>query len=201
MVPDIDNYNEYGDFWYNDSKVALLKDVTVAQGETLEANSTRSIWLNLNGHTFNVQGTFTGGYDGVSWQNGEYQNVFYPTNIQIVSTTTGTFRSSGTLGVNLEPWTEDTYYITGGTINGEFFADGGTYTWRVKPLNILYGDVNGDGIVSIRDATLVQMYLAQMVEFDAAQLLAADADGNGTVDINDVTRIQQYLVGMIDSLR
>lgn len=82
--------------------------------------------------------------------------------------------------------------------NGRF---GGTYTWRVKPLNILYGDVNGDGVVSIRDATLVQMYLAQMVEFDAAQLLAADADGNGTVDINDVTRIQQYLVGMIDSLR
>ena len=115
-------------FWYNDSKVALLKDTTIAQDQTLEVNSDDSIWFDLNGHTFDVQGAFTGGTWGWRYVNGEYEKIFYPTSIQIVSETTpGVFRSSGTLDVNIQPWTQDTYYITGGTVNGFIGADGGVF--------------------------------------------------------------------------
>ncbi len=120
------NENSYY-FWYNDSKVMLLRDCVVAQGETLEVNSDDAIWFDLNGHTLDVQGSLTGGIMGRRYVDGEYVPTFYPTTIQIVSTVTGTFRSSGTIGVNLQPWTEDTYYITGGVISGFIGADGGTF--------------------------------------------------------------------------
>ena len=105
----------------------MLADATISSGETWEVDSYDTIRFDLNGHTFDVQGAFIGGYSGTRVENGQEISVFYPSNIQIVSTTPGTFRSSGTIGVNIQPWTADTYYITGGTVSGEFFADGGTY--------------------------------------------------------------------------
>ena len=305
-------------FWYNDSKVKLLRDVTVAQGETLTVSSFDSIWLDLNGHTFEVQGTFIGGTRGFKYENGAIVQTFYPTNIQIVSENTpGVFRSSGTIGVSLQPWTEDTYYFTGGTVSGfigadggtfhisgghftdlvmfnngneeaeleielsgdaefdrlehmiysgeeasaihmtisdnvrvgtmvfdimgdsvvdypvltvsggyftvdpavwldtagagenavqiigeaeqydnqaDWAADSGTYTWRVKGgAAVLIGDVNLDGIISIRDVTAIQRHVSEYELLTGAAFLAADVDGNGVVDINDATLLQMYL--------
>ena len=39
----------------------------------------------------------------------------------------GVFRSSGTINVNFQPWSADTYYFTGGTVSGFIGADGGTF--------------------------------------------------------------------------
>ena len=113
--------------WYLVPDVTLLKDVTVAEGETLTVNTDEGIDLDLNGHTFDVRGTFTGGTPGWRYENGNYIQVIYPTDISIDSTVPGVFRSSGTIGVNLSPWTDDTYYFTGGTVTGFIGADGGTY--------------------------------------------------------------------------
>ena len=114
-------------FWYNDFKVVMLSDAVIPEGEAWDVSSDDSICLDLNGHTIDIQGTLTGGIQGWQYQGGEYIPTFYPTNIQIVSTTPGVFRSSGNIGVSIAPWTEDTYYITGGTISGFFAADGGTF--------------------------------------------------------------------------
>ena len=64
----------------------------------------------------------------------------------------------------------------------------------------LIGDVNGDGVISIADATDLQKYLANIVNFDDEQLAAADADGDGGVSIADATQIQKYLANIITSL-
>lgn len=64
----------------------------------------------------------------------------------------------------------------------------------------LIGDVNGDGVISIADATDLQKYLANIVNFDDEQLAAADADGDGSVSIADATQIQKYLANIITSL-
>ena len=61
----------------------------------------------------------------------------------------------------------------------------------------LIGDVNNDGAVSIEDATIVQKYLANMVDFDEEARICADTDGNGAVSIEDATIVQKYLAGMI----
>ena len=56
---------------------------------------------------------------------------------------------------------------------------------------VLYGDVNGDGIISIVDATEIQKMGLGMVEVSAL----ADVNNDGRVSILDVTLVQKYIVG------
>lgn len=60
--------------------------------------------------------------------------------------------------------------------------------------DVILGDVNGDGIVTIIDATLIQKYLASIISFDAEQIAAADTNQDGVIDVIDVTKIQMSLV-------
>lgn len=62
------------------------------------------------------------------------------------------------------------------------------------------GDVNGDGVISIADATTLQKYLANIVDFNDEQLAVADTNGDGSVSIADATQIQKYLAQLIPSL-
>ncbi|MBQ9415053.1 MAG: dockerin type I repeat-containing protein [Clostridia bacterium] len=120
-LPEDDNW-----FNYYDPIVMLYQDATVAEGETWEVDSDSTIRLDLNGFTFDVQGTLTGGVPYTRYEDGEEISGFQPTPISIDSGVPGVFRSSGTIGVSIQPWTADTYYITGGEIGGRFAADGGT---------------------------------------------------------------------------
>ena len=56
------------------------------------------------------------------------------------------------------------------------------------------GDVNGDGVVSIADATAIQFMLAEMGDpFNERQNTLGDVNGDGVVSIADATAIQFYL--------
>ncbi len=55
-----------------------------------------------------------------------------------------------------------------------------------------YGDVNGDGICDIMDATIIQKYASAKTTLDALQLILGDVNGDGVVDIMDATCIQKY---------
>ena len=55
------------------------------------------------------------------------------------------------------------------------------------------GDVNRDGDMSIKDATLIQKYLARLEELDAEQEKLADVNGDKNVTIKDATKIQHIL--------
>ncbi|MBQ9247031.1 MAG: dockerin type I repeat-containing protein, partial [Ruminococcus sp.] len=57
----------------------------------------------------------------------------------------------------------------------------------------ILGDVDGDGEVTIADATLISRYNAQMIQFTDQQLLKADVDGDGEITVIDVTWVQRYL--------
>ena len=59
------------------------------------------------------------------------------------------------------------------------------------------GDVNGDGKLNIRDATLIQKYLAKLETLTEAQLKAADYNKDTKVNIKDATAIQKKLAGLI----
>lgn len=56
------------------------------------------------------------------------------------------------------------------------------------------GDVNGDGKINIQDASTIQKYLIDKVEFSAMQIKNADFDFNGRVTVADVTCMQKYFV-------
>ena len=62
----------------------------------------------------------------------------------------------------------------------------------------MLGDVNGDGNISVLDATLIQKYIAGLVTFSNTQKAAADVNNDGSVSIVDATLIQKHIAGLID---
>ena len=64
---------------------------------------------------------------------------------------------------------------------------------------IIYGDIDGDGEVDVKDVTLTMQHVLKIKKFDDGQLEAADVNGDSKVDVNDVVLIMQYVLGLIDS--
>ena len=60
--------------------------------------------------------------------------------------------------------------------------------------NVLIGDTNGDGNITVTDATLIQMHAASMQLLTGDRLTAADTNKDGSVNIADATMVQLYLV-------
>lgn len=59
----------------------------------------------------------------------------------------------------------------------------------------IYGDINGDGYVTIKDATEIQFVAASLVTFTDLQMLVGDVNCDGKTDVSDVTLIQKHLAG------
>ncbi len=62
------------------------------------------------------------------------------------------------------------------------------------------GDVNLDTKVNIKDATLIQKYLAKLSALNDQQLELSDVDGKEGVSIKDATHLQKWLAGLVDEL-
>ena len=69
---------------------------------------------------------------------------------------------------------------------------GATFTVTIIPDDPM-GDLDGDGEVTINDATLLLACLAEFQELDDAQRVLADVNRDGRVDVRDVTAIQRIL--------
>ena len=79
----------------------------------------------------------------------------------------------------------------------------GSYAYEfAKTNNINYslldgiklGDVNGDNIVNVDDATVIQKYLAELETLEGIYLHAADSNEDTEIDVSDATAIQMYSV-------
>lgn len=64
--------------------------------------------------------------------------------------------------------------------------------------NAVYGEVNGDGDITIVDATLVQKHVAQLETLSADKQILADVNGDNTISVVDATLIQKYTVQLKD---
>jgi hypothetical protein len=64
----------------------------------------------------------------------------------------------------------------------------------------MFGDVNLDGEVSIIDAGLIQLEIAELTVFSDVQEKLADVNQDGEISILDVGMIQQYIAGILDEL-
>ena len=69
-----------------------------------------------------------------------------------------------------------------------------------KEQNVIWGDVDLDGRLTIRDAATIQKHLVGYISLNDGQLFLADTDASGKVNINDATVIQMYLVDLINIL-
>lgn len=64
--------------------------------------------------------------------------------------------------------------------------------------NAVYGDVNGDGDITVVDATLVQKHVVQLETLSADKQILADVNGDNIISVVDATLIQKYIVQLED---
>ena len=82
--------------------------------------------------------------------------------------------------------------ITGSSFVATGASAESTYT---PPEEFIYGDVDMDGEVTVRDATLVQKGVAEVVYLTAVQRYLADTEGEG-FSVRNATAIQKHLAGL-----
>lgn len=73
----------------------------------------------------------------------------------------------------------------------------------VKPSNpviptdyVKLGDADFSGNVNVKDATLIQKYVASLVTLDEKALFASNVDGSTSVNVKDATAIQKYVASI-----
>lgn len=64
---------------------------------------------------------------------------------------------------------------------------------------MIYGDVNGDGVVKVNDATAIQKHSVGLELIADKYLVLADLNADGKINVLDATMIQKYLVGGQDA--
>lgn len=66
---------------------------------------------------------------------------------------------------------------------------------------IIMGDIDGDGVVEIRDTTWIQRHVAEVEMPLVIDKTTADVDGDGIITVMDATAIQYYLANMKTSYK
>lgn len=62
-----------------------------------------------------------------------------------------------------------------------------------EKLLLVYGDINADKNVNVKDATIIQKYAAKIFNLRENELLCADVNSDGKVNVKDATAIQKYI--------
>ncbi len=106
----------------------------------------------------------------------------------------------GTSFVTTESSTVPETYILDyceGPVSGYFDSETQEVTYVYTdyvPDSILEADFDGDGYVTIADATFLQKYIVGMVDYDGETSL--DLNYDGSVNVRDVIMLQKYLIGI-----
>jgi len=66
--------------------------------------------------------------------------------------------------------------------------------------NIVYGDLNGDGLVNSSDYSLLKRYILKQIDLTEDKLKAADLNRNGSVDSVDYSILKRFLLKTITQL-
>ncbi len=108
--------------------------------------------------------------------------------------------NTGSTMVNLTDWDETernwcqsaVHMVYDEAIDGEdaLVAVSANYVMRYV------GDANGDGDVNIKDTTLIQKSLANIVTLDDTAATVSDVTSDGSVTIKDATAIQKQIAGL-----
>ncbi len=80
--------------------------------------------------------------------------------------------------------------------NGWTYSDKFIVTIGDVQQNRLAGDANGDGTVNVKDATLIQKFVANMVELGAEALAVSDVNEDGAVNVKDATAVQKIIANI-----
>ena len=71
---------------------------------------------------------------------------------------------------------------------------------ELKIPGVIYGDVNGDGEVTVDDALVVLQGAVGKIQLSDAQKLAGDVDGEAGIGVSDALAVLQKAVGKVETL-
>ena len=80
-----------------------------------------------------------------------------------------------------------------------YYLNTAELTTLAMPEAALYGDISGDGEISVDDAVLLAMYCNGQKMLTDEQLACADLNGDGKISLIDAALLIQYCNGLIDS--
>lgn len=92
-------------------------------------------------------------------------------------------------------WSEGMHIVDAGFNSG---IDNILTLWDVETENVNYGDVNGDKVININDASLVQLYINKN-EGTIVDENIADVNRDGIITVADVTAIQLIAAGRTEA--
>lgn len=74
-----------------------------------------------------------------------------------------------------------------------------TTATTVPSRTYLYGDLNFDNQINVKDAVEVSKYTVSKITFTDVQKKTADVNGDGSIDVKDATLIQKYGIKLVDT--
>ncbi len=175
-----------------DSDIAW-PSVKITSGKTINLSETPYLRMSLS---------HNGGWaNGLLYYTNAYGTQNYIQLSQLIDGTASDFcnadvyvdlaKALGTTGtVTLDYYTLSVYGIGGDSVTWHALATAKPF---VAP-DRAPGDVNGDGVVSTADATMIFRHILGTAVLDEDTLQAGDYDGNGTVSSTDVRRILKDIV-------
>lgn len=76
------------------------------------------------------------------------------------------------------------------------YCDAVTDVTEIPPVsNVKLGDVNGDGVVNVKDITQLKKYLASSITINEIVFANSDLDGDGTIGVKDLRELKTMLAG------
>lgn len=65
------------------------------------------------------------------------------------------------------------------------------------PVSYIVGDADMNNTINVKDATLIQKHVADLVTLDGTALMAADSDRSLGINVKDATAIQKYVADIV----
>ena len=65
---------------------------------------------------------------------------------------------------------------------------------------VAYGDINTDNAVDLRDAIILNKYLANVIQFSDVQMANADCYKDGNLDEKDASTLMQFVISLIQDI-
>ena len=72
-----------------------------------------------------------------------------------------------------------------------------SYFALVEKTDVLLGDVNGDGVVTLKDILITRKYVAGVASLTEEELSRGDINGDGVITLKDVLTMRKMVAGVL----
>jgi beta-N-acetylglucosaminidase len=149
------------------------------------SNSTSTQTVKNNGTTYYTSKL------GVKNNSGYVNGLSVGTTVSSVVSKLAGAKSASVVNVSGKAISGNTKVGTGSVIRVVDQDDKTTYNYTV----VMYGDVNGDGVITASDYILIKNYIMKKTTLSQVSLKGADSNKNGTVTASDYVVIKNYILG------